>query len=68
MKKQRVDSAKQTIIGYLNINSFRKKFVYFEDVIKLFNVFLVSESKLNKAYPNNQFRINGYTFFRYDLR
>ena len=58
MKKQRVDSAKQTIIGYLNINSFRKKFVYFEDVIKL----------LNKAYPDNQFRINGYTFFRYDLR
>ena len=68
MKMQRVDSGKHKIIGYLNINSFRKKFVYFEDVIKLFTVFLVFESKLNKAYPNNQFRINRYTFFRYDLR
>ena len=50
----------------LNINSFRNKFVFVEDIIKLFDVFLVSESKLDQTFPSNQFRINGYKIFRLD--
>ena len=67
MKKQRLDNVSNTIIGHLNINSFRNKFVFVEDIIKLFDdVFLVSESKLDHTFPSNQFRINGYKIFRFD--
>ena len=66
MKKQRLDNSSNTIIGHLNINSFRNKFVFVEDIIKLFDVFLVSESKLDHTFPSNQFRINGYKNFRLD--
>ena len=66
MKKQRLDNANNTMIGHLNINSFRNKFVFIEDIIKLFDVFLVSESKLDHTFPSNQFRINGYKIFRLD--
>ena len=45
---------------HLNINSFRKKFVFTKDIIKLFDVFLVSESKLDHTFPSNQFRVNDY--------
>ena len=66
MKKQRLDNANNTIIGHLNINSFRNKFVFVEDIMTLFDVFLVSESKLDHTFPSNQFRINGYKIFRLD--
>ena len=64
MKKQRLDNASTTIIGHLNINLFRNKFVFVEDIVKLFDVFLVSESKLDHTFTSKQFRINGYKFFR----
>ena len=44
MKKQRLDNANNTIIGHLNINSFRNKFVFVEDIAKQFDVLLVSKS------------------------
>ena len=34
------------IIGHLNINSIRNKFVLVENVIKAFDIFLISESKI----------------------
>ena len=46
-----------SLMKELNINSFRNKFVFVEDIIKLFDVFLVSESKLDQTFPSNQFRI-----------
>ena len=54
------------IIGHLSINSFRNKFAFIEDIINLFDVFLVSESKLDYTFPSNQFRINGCKTFRLD--
>ena len=65
-KRQRLDNASNTIIGHLSINSFRKKFVFVKNIIKLFDVFLVSESKLDYTFPCNQFRINDYKTFRLD--
>ena len=47
-KKQRFDNANSTIIGHLNINSFRKKFAFVEDITKLFHVFLISLKPLKK--------------------
>ena len=64
-KKQRLDNANNKIIGHLNINSFRKKFFFVKD-LKLFDVVLVSESKLDHTFPSSQFRINGYKSFRLD--
>ena len=59
MKKQRLDNASNTIIDPLNIDSFRNKFVFVEDIIKLFDVFLFSQSKLDHMFTSNQIRING---------
>ena len=66
MKKQRLDNANNTVIGHLNINLFSNKFVFVKDIIKLFDAFLVSESKLDHTFPSNQFRINGYETFSID--
>ena len=66
MKKQKLGNASNAIIGYLNINSFKNKFVFIEDLIKPFDVFLVSESKLDHTFPSKQFRISGYKIFRLD--
>ena len=66
MKKQKLGNASNAIIGYLNINLFKNKFVFIEDLIKPFDVFLVSESKLDHTFPSKQFRISGYKIFRLD--
>ena len=45
MKKQILDNGSNTIIGHLSINSFRNKFVFVRDKIKLMC-----------SFPSNQFR------------
>ena len=49
--------AKNTIIGHLNINSIRNKFDTLDNVVKAFDIFLISESKLDNTFPLNQFAI-----------
>ena len=66
IRKQRIDNALNTIIGHLNINSMRNKFVLVENIIKVFDIFLISESKLDWAFPLNQFYIAGFKQFRRD--
>ena len=63
--KQRVKSVNK-IIGHLNINLFRNKFVFAEKIIQVFDIFLVSESKLDNIFSTNLFKINDYKIFRYD--
>ena len=58
--------AKNTIIGHLNINSIRNKFGTLDNVVKAFDIFLISESKLDNTFPINQFDIGGYKVFRRD--
>ena len=36
------------------------------DIIKDFDIFLISESKLDSTFPNSQFKITGFKIFRYD--
>ena len=57
IKQQRVKNANNTIIGHLNINSFRNKFVFAKEIIQVFDIFLVSESKLDNTFPTNLFKI-----------
>ena len=56
--------AKDTIIGHLNINSIRKKFDTLHNIVKVFHIFLISESKLDNTFPLNQIAIGGYKVFR----
>ena len=55
--------AKQSKIlffGHLNINSIRNKFVSIQEHIKsTFDIFLISETKIDDSFPNTQFNIEG---------
>ena len=46
---------------HLNRNSIRNKFVSIYELIKrTFDIFLISETKINDSSPNMQFKIEGY--------
>ena len=66
IQHQRVDNAKSIILGHLNINSIRKIFILAEIIVKAFDLFLISESKLDNTFPMNQFHIFGFKVFRRD--
>ena len=54
-------------MGHLNINSLRNKFESIKPIISPnFDIFLVSETKLDESFPNNQFSISSYRMFRQD--
>ena len=54
-------------MGHLNISSVRNKFEYLKPIISpIFDIFLVSGTKLDDSFPNNQFYLNGYKMFRRD--
>ena len=54
------------IVGHLNINSIRSKFEIIAETITNFDIFLISESKIDSTFPNMQFKINLYKLFRRD--
>ena len=58
--------AKNTIIGHLNINSIRNKFDTLDNIVKAFDIFLISELKFDNTFPISQFTIGGYKVFRRD--
>ena len=60
-------SPKNVIIGYLNIYSLRNKFAAVEELIKeKIDIGLISETKIDESFPNQQFKINGSKTFRRD--
>ena len=64
IQQQRVDNTKSITVGHLNINSIRNKFILAETILKAFDVFLISVSKLDSTFPMNQFHILGFKVFR----
>ena len=66
IQQQRVDNAKSIIVGHFNINSVRNKFILTESIVKAFDLFLISESKLDSTFPMNQFHIFDFKVFRRD--
>ena len=58
--------AKNTIIVHLNINSIRNKFDTLDNIVKAFDIFLISESKLDNTFAINHFAVGGYKVFRCD--
>ena len=57
----RCKNPKSPIIGHLNVNSLRYKFVAIDELIKnKIDICLISETKVDESFPNKQFKINGY--------
>ena len=54
------------IVGHMNINSIRNKFDLIAETIANFDIFLISESKIDSTFHNMLFKINGYKLFRRD--
>ena len=66
IRKQRIGNALNTIIRHLNINSMRNKFVLVQNIVKAFDIFLISESKLDCTFTLNQFHNVGFKQIRRD--
>ena len=66
-RKQRLEYPKNVVLGYLNINSLRNKFVSILELIKKkVDIFLKNETRLDGSFLNNQFTMSGYEFIRMD--
>ena len=62
IKTLRQTFSNKIIIGQLNINSLRNKFFAIKGIIKTsFDVFLISETKLDASFPVNQFKKPGFS-------
>ena len=67
LKSQRINYPKKIIIGHLNINSIRNKFVLLQEIVESnLDIFLITESKIDDSFPNSQFSIPDYRLFRKD--
>ena len=58
IKMQRPQYFNSLTVGHLKINSIRNKFEMIAEAITNFDVFLISESKVDSTLPNMQFKIN----------
>ena len=58
IKRQRPEYFNSLTVGHLKINSIRNKFEMIAETITNFDIFLISESKIDSTFPNMQFKIN----------
>ena len=62
LNKIRTKYKHKIIFGQLNINSLRNKFPLLSEIIsENIDIFLVTETKIDKSFPTNQFRIPGFS-------
>ena len=62
LKNIKSDNANKIIIGHLNINSIRNKFECLKYMIdKNVDLLLISETKLDETFPEQQFHIEGFS-------
>ena len=67
VQAHRYKNPKKIIIGHLNVNSLRNKFIAAEELIKnKTDVCLISETKIGESFSNQQFKISGYKMFEKD--
>ena len=51
----------------MNVSSIRNKFVSIQELMKsTFDIFLISDTKIDDSFPNAQLKIEGYESFRKD--
>ena len=67
LNNMRLKNINKLIIGHLNINSIRGKFEALKAVIKNnLDILVVSETKLDHTFPDNQFLMEVYRLIRQD--
>ena len=67
LHQQLLKYAKNLIVGHLNKNSIKNKFLDFKELdLSVTDICLISETKLDDSFPDQQFHINGYKMFRKD--
>ena len=67
LHQKRLKYAKNLIIDHLKMNSIRNKFLDFKElVLSDTDICLISETKLDDSFPDQQFHVNGYKMFRKD--
>ena len=61
LRKLKLDNPNKIVIGHLNINSIRNKFLFLKEIVDSnIDIFLVSETKLNDTFPDGQFTMDGF--------
>ena len=69
LTKLRSEHPKNVLLGHLNINSVRNKFESTNELIRNnFDIFIITESKLDSSFPDSQFHVPGYRLFRKDRK
>ena len=67
LTKLRSEHPKNVLLGHLNINSVRNKFESTNELIRNnFDIFVITESKLDSSFADSQFHVPGYRLFRKD--
>ena len=58
VKNYKLENPKKITISHVNVSSLRNKFISIEELIKpKLDIFLVSETKIDHSFPNQQFSI-----------
>ena len=63
IQKVNIENLKDNVLGDSNINSLQNKFIFVQAVIRGFDIFLISELKLDNFFPNNQCKTDFIKFF-----
>ena len=67
VKTHRLQNPKNVTIGHLNVNSIRNKIFAVEELIKNnIDICLLTETKIDDTFPNQQFNISNYRIMRKD--
>ena len=67
LRTLRVSNIGNIIIAHLNINSLRYKFDSLVELIQgNLDILIIGETKLDKSFPDEQFKINGLKLYRKD--
>ena len=68
LKDLKINNINRFAIGHININSLRKKIDSLQEIIKgNLDILIISETKLDTSFPEDQFQIDGFSI-RYDFR
>ena len=61
LQEDRLKHRKNTLIGYLNINSLRNKIIDLRVIMKTLSLdyFILSETKIDESFPTSQFNVEG---------
>jgi len=68
LKKFRYDHPRQLVLGHLNVNSLRNKFIEIREMLKVSEIDILglSETKLDDSFGQSTFHCPNYTAYRQD--